>query len=678
MMLRTVMVAAVVTFPTAAWAANRSLPADLSPNVVTDFGAVGDGVTDDTAAIQAALLGDRTQAEQDSSPDYYDPRPRVVYFPPGTYLVSDTLVWLGTALQVQGAGDQTVLRLEDGAPGFSDPSQPKPVLQTMDGNYSFKQHIFDLVVDTGTGNPGAVGIDWIANNLGALRRITVRSGDGQGVAGVDMTRAWPGPALLRDVQVEGFEAGIRVGNAEYGLTLEDITLRNQRTVGLSNTDNVLAIRHMTTEGVPLAIDNSGSGGHVILLDSQLNGSGAEAIRNEGHVFLRRVASSGFDALLLEHGTARPGTAVLDEYLTGTVQQLFDSPQHSLDLPIREVPEPADEPASDWYKIDCDYQGCEGVLQPALDSGKSTLYFSSGVRLVGGGPYRVPASVQRIVGFGTHINAYDESGLTFEVTEASEQPLIIEHFAGALKLKHSAKRQVVVRSCQVAQYDAGADAGELLLDDVGWVTDQPLTPAAGQRVWAWQLNIEGDQLHIDNVGGYVWVLGLKSERRGTIARTTAGGYTEFLGTLLYGTASWETDNAAFVNEESSHSVVFSMSSYVDNGFYPYLIEETRDGVLKRQPSSALDGRTLPLFVGYRETAPTVPGLGGTGGLGANTAGSGASVSSGPGAGGSGGSGAQSGSKDSAGCGCHVHSAGTGLGGMWVVMLALRMARRRWRR
>lgn len=56
---------------------------------VMDFGAVGDGVTDDTAAIQLAISsGSRCGNSCNSSTIV----PAVVYFPPGTYLVSSTIV----------------------------------------------------------------------------------------------------------------------------------------------------------------------------------------------------------------------------------------------------------------------------------------------------------------------------------------------------------------------------------------------------------------------------------------------------------------------------------------------------------------------------------------------------------------------------------------------------------
>ncbi len=72
--------------------------ADTSPFFnVTDFGATGNGTTDDTAAINAAIA-----AAAPSSPRTGN----TVYFPAGTYLVSSTLA-VPSGLVLQGAGWDT-------------------------------------------------------------------------------------------------------------------------------------------------------------------------------------------------------------------------------------------------------------------------------------------------------------------------------------------------------------------------------------------------------------------------------------------------------------------------------------------------------------------------------------------------------------------------------------------
>jgi Pectate lyase superfamily protein len=190
----------------------KKFPADVGwINVKTDFGAKGDGKTDDTAAIQQAL---RSVASQYT-------RPLQIYFPKGTYLVSDTLQW-PTGPQVcctvfQGQGRKhTIIRLRDSAPGFADQNQPKALIRTKQGNAAFRNYIRDLTLNTGKGNPAAIGIDYISNNRGAIEDVTIRSGDGAGKAGLAMIRPWPGPALIKNLYVEGFDYGIQVKQPEYG------------------------------------------------------------------------------------------------------------------------------------------------------------------------------------------------------------------------------------------------------------------------------------------------------------------------------------------------------------------------------------------------------------------------------------------------------------------------------
>src|SRR5687768_8111492 len=79
------------------------------PNVggffnVKNFGAKGDGVTDDTRAIQAAMDANRKGVDTGGKSDYFYPRPKTVYFPKGTYLVSNNLVWIGQGMMLMGQG----------------------------------------------------------------------------------------------------------------------------------------------------------------------------------------------------------------------------------------------------------------------------------------------------------------------------------------------------------------------------------------------------------------------------------------------------------------------------------------------------------------------------------------------------------------------------------------------
>src|SRR3954453_23550646 len=70
---------------------------------VLDFGALGDGSTSDTAAIQQAI---------DSSV----PNGDIVFLPPGTYLVTGTLT-LPSNVELRGSGaGRTILKVADNTP----------------------------------------------------------------------------------------------------------------------------------------------------------------------------------------------------------------------------------------------------------------------------------------------------------------------------------------------------------------------------------------------------------------------------------------------------------------------------------------------------------------------------------------------------------------------------------
>lgn len=58
---------------------------------VKDFGAKGDGVTDDSAAIRNAIVMGNTQGDRASGVFGMTQQPAVVYFPAGTYIVSSSI-----------------------------------------------------------------------------------------------------------------------------------------------------------------------------------------------------------------------------------------------------------------------------------------------------------------------------------------------------------------------------------------------------------------------------------------------------------------------------------------------------------------------------------------------------------------------------------------------------------
>ncbi|MCP5787324.1 hypothetical protein NL329_30875, partial [Klebsiella pneumoniae] len=66
------------------------------------------------------------------------------------------------------------------------------------------------------------------------------------MAGISLTRAWPGPAYFADVTIEGFSYGVDIAQTQYSVCFEQLKVTNQLAAGVRNTNNVLPIRGLTS------------------------------------------------------------------------------------------------------------------------------------------------------------------------------------------------------------------------------------------------------------------------------------------------------------------------------------------------------------------------------------------------------------------------------------------------
>ena len=632
-------------------------PEDAGVINVQSYGAKGDGKTDDTAAILRAIRENSGAVEQ---------RGAIIYFPKGTYLVSDRLEW-GSAgnwaawLTFQGQNrDKTIIKLKDRAGGYGDPSNPRAVVFTTsicasckgnvdwqnlgEGNEGFSNNIFDLTIDTGRANPGAIGVDYIASNNGHIRNVAIKSGDGSGAVGLALVRQWPGPALVTNVAIDGFDYGIYAKQKQYGITFEHITLRNQKVAGIRNEENVLSIRDLQSTNIVSAIQNPAPQGLITLIDGTLragnpqvsaidNGEGVAPFTG-GELYLRNIQTTGYKSVIKNKGTVIPGKSVTEFHSRNpnAPYSVFPSPDTSLHLAVKETPDIPWDPIDQWINVQdfgADASGNKGfdntpAVQKAIDDAnrlaKTTLYFPKG-RYAFGDTVRIYGSIQRVHFLGSGIgvvnssaNKFADGRPLFQVEQGDHPAVLLEGAIGFgtgatvgpdfVSIKQTSSKALVMRNMG-GTYTNTPGSGPLFLED-----QQTCGVFTSTEVWARQLNPEicsGDPQNprnpkILNDGSTLWILGFKTEKPTTNIETIKGGSTEVLGGLLYPVEPVPQGTSAFINNESNVSLVYAVKADgTPAKNYEIQMKEIRNGVTKFLnrvdvlPRGA--GSIVPLYVGY---------------------------------------------------------------------------------
>ncbi len=595
---------------------NIVFPADAGVLNVKNFGAKGDGITDDTAAIQAAL-------------NAYPNGQRIIYLPNGTYLISNTLSWPGGTpgsgneyknTILQGQSEQgAIVKLKNGAAGFTNAATPKAMLFTGPAPAQrFGNSIRNLTVDAGVSNPGAIGVQFNASNQGSMRQVTIRSGDGQGVHGLDMNFTDEiGPLLIKNVTVNGFQYGIRTGFTVNSQTLENITLNNQSVYGFYNTGQVINIRKLTSNNAVTAIYNAG--GRMTVIDSTLNGTGnaagQPAIKSDFplDLVIRNITTSGYQSAVVNAGTTLTGPSI-SEFISGSIVSQFPTPSKTLNLPIKETPDvPWDDPVTtpwanvvSYGAIPNDGKDDTAAIQAAIDSGKTTVYLPVGAYTLQG-TVLLRNNVRRIIGTEANVEVPNTVSPGFKVVDGASPTVVFERIGSGYfstpTIDNASSRTLVLRDAtNVSGHMTGT--GDIFIENVvsnpfqNWVFN-------GQNVWARQFNVENEGTHITNNGGNLWILGLKTERGGTLIDTRAGGKTELLGGFAYTTTSGsdgEQESPMFINNESSISITLGEINYGGGAPYSTYVRETRGGVTRDLSANSLEfymggGKHIPLYVGY---------------------------------------------------------------------------------
>ena len=595
------------------------------------------------------------------------PLKKIIYFPNGTYLVSDTISYsieefrnmlfdlpymeMNTLLRIKGESrDGVIIKLKDNCKGFEH-GNDRPVIsfdQSGTSNIAMSNMVEDITVNIGKGNPGATGIRYFANNTGAVRNVKIISEDPEfrGNTGFSVTQKYVSAGLVKNLEVIGFNYGIKVTSMLLNICFENIALKNQKRAGFYTMDTVVAIRNLKSQNTVPALYLEGTASFVSLVDATLlGGHPAEAaIRQKwGQLYLRNIKCDGYE--LLKDGGCYANPIVgnyLEEYCAGGPVTLFDNDKKSINLPIENTPETGWENPEKWVSVNSFGAKGDGItddteaIRAAMNSGASTVYFDAGKYLIDG-VIEIPETVNRVnfmfcdLISGKNIASSKRTGV-FKVVGESETPLVIEdliafeQFYGFCTfIEHASKRTLILSDLQtqaISMYFNSVKGGKVFIENVGntmggvpgaGVRTEPLpfedkfpysreVPSFefnGQTVFAWHLNPERSLHEVVNNGGKVWVHGCKTEEEGTAFETFDGGSTEVTGFIA--AVGLNKEYPLVLNDNSNVSFFGTTFCMNVNQRWPIMVKEIRNGEEKiirdtDMPFHYINNHFLPLYVG----------------------------------------------------------------------------------
>ncbi len=609
-----------------------SFPADAGAINVKTYGAMGDGVRDDTASILAAIRA----ADIKFGAAWW--KTRIVYFPPGTYLVSNTLdktdvdgKYRSGMVLVGASRNDTTIRLKDGAAGYGNASQPKPLIYTSstllkgapdaggkdylgkgEGNDAYANYVNNMTIDVGQGNPGAVAIDYLANNAGALRNLSIVASAGSGAIGISMDRKWPGPALVSNVSVKGFDVGISTAHLEYGVTFDKVSLQGARVVSLRNRGNALAISEMSIEGDAPAIQNQDYNGLITAVGLRISGQSQAAvgIENAGSMTLRDVQTAKraqFFGGYLAAGTRFEGVYKANARLQSATPSWAITPKSAPAVVFDDAPESWANVKSYGAVADGVTDSTNAVLQ-ALRSGAKTVYFPTGNYVVND-TLEVPATVRRIEGMMSTISVKRYNSVPFWMgggifkISSNAGPLMMERLTfdmmnagGKLAIEHVGSGALVLRDvigAGISLVDRSATGGELFAENI---CSGSVKIAGAAGAWFRQFNSEGGGTRITNNSSRVWVLGVKTEQNARVVSNGPGGVSEIFGGLVYMVNAPTTPKSPVLfNNGGRLFASYVESAYREPATYDVHLLDQTPGAERSVTRAQLGGRGLGRMV-----------------------------------------------------------------------------------
>jgi hypothetical protein len=586
-------------------------------NIKTDFGAKGDGVTDDTEAFRQAILFGQ---------------PRTIYIPKGIYLISDSLRYgegstkdKKRTLLIGECRTETIIRLKDGAKGFDDPAKPKVFIHTrrkaLQGENNMFMYLYHLTIEIDTNNPGAIALNFHTNNSGAIYDVAVRAADAvnhRPLRGIAFDDYWFGPGGARFVEVSGFRTGLHVGSATNHTTLEHINVSDCDTAFVNRGDAVSG-RQWNARRCKVGVFNQGT--MTVVQSSFTGGQGGSAIIDDDRLMARDITTQGYTKAISSSTSSAAGPAVthfLSQAASWTFQPASDA-QQGLGLPVEQSPDFQYPSSSAGWTLIPASKDLSPALQKAIDEGKEFIALDGDSMK---STVVLRNKVKKIMAAGVRsINMATGKEPAFVLAAGEPGAVVLElvyETYGSINgnvFEHAAPRTLVVRHGSGSYHNTTAAAGAKVFMES--VIGYPFV-FTGVNGWLRDINTEQggqNKPNIVNDGGVVWILGQKTEDWATKLKTVNGGWTELLGgtfrqnwdneDLSNGQMTVETAPPLFEITDAHASLSFvTMTAGLS---YRVLVREKRDGQTKELIHKNYEGGTVngghALYLGYKNPPPT---------------------------------------------------------------------------
>ena len=541
------------------------------------------------------------------------PPTRILYFPKGTYLVSDTVTYTHENLKnfwytleyyeanrnihlMGESREETVIRLADNTPGYghgadkavvSVVNNQAPVPRNQEyANNAFMNFITDLTVDCGRGNPGAVGIHFISSNVGRISNVTVRAEEGM----YGITTDFATQCVMSDLKIEGFDYGLDVAYSIM-MVLRDLDLSGNRKAGILSTK-----AQLVTDGIV-----TGSIAAIELADFD---GDADESNPEFAIFGNSLSR----CLLTDAGAKVVGERGRYDYV------LYDTSEESARrrrIPKNNASYDREDVAfvDDYGAIGDGVTDSTRAIQKAMQSGKPTVLFGEGQYLING-KIKIPASVKNVdflfCSLATGIRLVGgEFDAAFEISEDSSEPLFMhslfcwEQFRGHIRLvKHAAKRDAVFYDIQLmtaSMYFNSVEGSRVWFENVflttgtytltAWIPGDGFEPVYshilpyefhGQTVYGTQVNPERADAAMLVDGGDIFLEGYRTEGPGTALKTTGDAKVK-IQVFNAGIGAKRVEHALFEQEGGTLDLKLAFAFGFDKeSEYNHLVRDRRRG------------------------------------------------------------------------------------------------------